>query len=152
MGKSLSDEPDNLICNQVTVWVRDVFTANTAVRSATPFSRTMWPTLLFAAPCLGSPMDGFLRPVFGSACLPLDVRSFLTSDIREAVTQQCASLVEGRGTRVCSAECRDAVLAFRGHRCYSHLSQSQRRRSRLAHPRRMRTAPCRHAAPRIRAQ
>ncbi|EOD09128.1 hypothetical protein EMIHUDRAFT_437185 [Emiliania huxleyi CCMP1516] len=94
----------------------------------------MWPTLLFAAPCLGSPMDGFLRPVFGSACLPLDVRSFLTSDIREAVTQQCASLVEGRGTRVCSAECRDAVLAFRGHRCYSHLSQSQRLQPRTAAP------------------
>jgi len=39
---------------------------------------------------------------------------------------QCASLVEARGTRVCTAECRDALLAFRAARCYTHLSQSQR--------------------------
>jgi len=82
----------------------------------------------------GSPMDGFLRPVFGSPCLPLDVRSLLKSELREAVTQKCASLVEARGTRVCTSECRDALLGFRDARCYNYLSQSQRLQPRTDMP------------------
>jgi len=38
-----------------------------------------------------SPTDGIFSTTFGSACLPLDVRSLLKSELREAVTLKVRS-------------------------------------------------------------
>lgn len=51
--------------------------------------------LLFSG-ALASPIDSFLRPVFGSACLPLDVRSLLKSELRESVTQKVRTAATAR--------------------------------------------------------
>lgn len=42
---------------------------------------------------MASPSDGIFRPIFGSACLPLDVRSLLKSELREAVTLKVCQLL-----------------------------------------------------------
>lgn len=54
-----------------------------------------------------SPSDGIFRPIFGSACLPLDVRSLLKSELREAVTLKVCLLASL--ARDPSAQCTDAL-------------------------------------------
>jgi len=61
----------------------------------------------------------------GDACLPVDVRSLLTSEKARAVGETCAQLMSSE-SHVCTPECHAAISEFRRARCYTYISQTQR--------------------------
>jgi len=71
---------------------------------------------------------------WGDACLPTDVRSLLRSETTSSVSSACQNLIKKGGAKVCSAECRDALVHFQKETCYPYLSQPQRLQPRLESP------------------
>jgi hypothetical protein len=87
-------------------------------------ARVLGATVLLAWCTLSGAQTVF--SAFGDACLPRDVISLVRSEVVESVSHSCTV----HDNNDCSAECLQAIQAFKAEPCYRYLTQPQTRQPR----------------------